>query len=489
VGAWFAGSVDSWSGMFLSVPLGGLLVAIGAIGIALFIASRLPRLTRPLGGAISHAGKGLARQRYRTGPLLALVTVVIGFCMVGAVMGRSFGEREDRRLAFHNRFVVPTIARSILPDNLVRVDGLTDEPPLAGNSPIATREAALQKALHRAFPAGQFLQLNSPARYGAPLEAPLVQQAGGDERDIPQLVVIGDARLLDVLGVKGHAADLAAGRAVALTPFVIDRNSIRLPSSAGRIVRIPAVWAGNKSTRAWPAVVLSAGAAQRLGRVPIRVATVIRSPRPVDAKQAQAVRNAVQASSGLNASGAFGGSQSDDSFRLVSGGPAIGGELTNASPYGSGGLFASDHKGNLAAGPFINTNGHQMRTVIVTGAALASSAVIIALTLASLDRRRDDDLFALLGAPRRFRRRLGAAQAAMLATIAGGVGTALGLAAPAYAFWLYNHRQRGTLPPIPFVLPVEAIVVFLVAVPLLAGAATWALTPGTSRGQVRWFDD
>ncbi|MDQ6696195.1 MAG: hypothetical protein M3Z46_01890 [Actinomycetota bacterium] len=488
LGASFAGSSRSWSDMLVSVPLGGLLVAAGAVGISLFLASRLPTLTRSFGGVISHAGKGLARQRYRTGPLLALMTVVIGFCTVGAVMGQSFGERQDRRQVFYDRYVAPTIAPTILPDNLLRADDPIEVTDIAGRKPSAPNPA-VQAGLRRALPGAQSLALNSPSHNGRPLEVTLVHQDGGEEREVPRQVLIDDGRLLDALGASGHVADLNAGRAVALTPFAVDHDHVTVRSAAGRLTHIPAVSARTRSTRAWPAVVISQATAKRLGYAPIRVATLMRSPRPIDSHQAEAVRRVMAASVGLG-SDTFGASQSDDAvLGLLGGAPAVGGELTGSSGYTNVRLFGSENSGDLAAGPFINTNDRQMRRVIITSAALALSAVIIALTLASLDRRRDDELFTLLGAPHGFRRRLGAAQAGLLAIIASGVGTALGLAAPAYAFWLYNGHERGTLPPIPFVLPVEAVLVLLVAVPALAVAATWALTPASGRVLIRGFDE
>jgi hypothetical protein len=117
-----------------------------------------------------------------------------------------------------------------------------------------------------------------------------------------------------------------------------------------------------------------------------------------------------------------------------------------------------------------------VRALAAAGFVGAAAVVVFAVALATLDRRRADELLVVLGAPARARRVVGAIQAGTLAAVGSVLAVAVGTAATAIGFVSYNRARTGP-PPIPFVFPWTVALLLLVALPLVAAGLTSLLTP------------
>ncbi|HEX8804522.1 MAG TPA: FtsX-like permease family protein, partial [Acidimicrobiales bacterium] len=113
-----------------------------------------------------------------------------------------------------------------------------------------------------------------------------------------------------------------------------------------------------------------------------------------------------------------------------------------------------------------------LRLAGVVVAIVALVALAVALRLAVLTGRADDDLLELVGAEERTMRLASAAQALVLAGLAVPVGVGAGVAATVAGVHRYNGGLHGETLPVPVSVPPELLVAAL-AVPLMAAVLAW----------------
>jgi hypothetical protein len=281
-------------------------------------------------------------------------------------------------------------------------------------------------------------------------------------------VAVASPGLLRALDLEELAGDLAAGRALALDPSAVLDGHVRFNGGSASLVAT--VVQSRAVPQYLPAVLVPADAVAGLelevsadtGRGPIEAGTaeptqvIVRQDHALSGGEMNDIRKAVYAipddTPGDNAlidvargnrqvPGVFETGRLDDSYALV---------LDSIA---------------------------DVRLGVVVTLVVALVALGVALRLADLTGRSDDELLDVLGAPAPLLRKASATQALVLAALAVPLGTTIGILACRTGLAAYNGSSAvgpGALPPIPFVVPSE-LIVGAVVVPLAATALAWAL--------------
>jgi putative ABC transport system permease protein len=457
VGMVIASSSRSWFDMPLCVLPGGFLVAVGAAHLAATALALLGPVARRARGGMRLATVGLARERYRTGPAVALVTVVCGVAFVAALFGSSFDLREERRIAAlgHKPW-----ARTLNDDQL-----LVESPDLFGSTlgpGFLPKDLARQLAAD--LPAGAVVATVRGA--SPPGTAPFAAVVtAARPRDVPDdngptSVAVGDQPLLRALGLDPAAGrQLAAGRALVLDPALEARGEVILEEgSDGRSFSVPAVVTGVDRARSdLPGVVLPPGVLDERGLQPTAHGTLVRVPGGITPPVRRQVEDRLRQAQ----------ARPPDPVTHVP--PLV---LTQIIEPGPAEAWAD---GRLDAGELIPDE-HAVRVFAATALVLGVAMITFALALSTVERRRDDELLVVLGARAGLRRVVGGVQAAVLAVVGAAVAVVLGTGATAFGFATYNGAHTGP-PPIPFVFPWTVALVLLIGLPVVAAGLTSVLTP------------
>jgi hypothetical protein len=278
---------------------------------------------------------------------------------------------------------------------------------------------------------------------------------------------------LAALGLQRFAPDLAAGRALALDPSAVVDDRVVLdavPSAApGWHQELPAVVVQHRVVPQYlPAVLLPRPVVGRLwATVPKgnewRAAEpsmlVVGRARGFEPAEVRAVVRAVREVPDPLV----------DDTRLAAGPLAV--RLGNAEV---GGIL---ELGRLDASySVVLDSPGDVRLAVVLAVVVSVLALAVALRLAALTGRPDDELLDVLGADRSTLRRAAAGQALVLGLLAVPIGTLAGVIATAVGLAGYNGSGRVhdgvALPPIPFDVP-GALVVGALLVPLVAAGLAW----------------
>ncbi|MFN2640625.1 MAG: FtsX-like permease family protein [Actinomycetota bacterium] len=262
---------------------------------------------------------------------------------------------------------------------------------------------------------------------------------------------IGGADLLRALHAQDGIHALESGKIVGIGPGSVEAGVVRLPlpptaafsSSDGERIEVSAVAAGATSygnREQLPGYVISKDAARRLGLVPggsgpvsPSFQTLVAALRPLTKDQIRDVK-----------------------------------EIAAAYP----GMFVQTLADFLP----------QFRTAraAATGAAALIALGIVAITVAlvSSESRRDHAIMVAVGAPPRVRRRIAAARAGLIALLASVIAVPAGfLSIAVIQFSRADLMVRSTCAQcsthFPIVIPVAAISIVLLAVPLLASGWGW----------------
>jgi putative ABC transport system permease protein len=460
VGTLIGSSARTWWDMSLAVTGGGTLLAIGAAVLASASLALLGPLARRAQGGMRLATVGLARERYRTGPVVALVTVATGVAFVGALLGSSFHVREERRIEALGH---APWARTLADDQL-----LIQNTELFGNSVgPGGLPADNARQLQAALPAGSVvaevrdLELPPPPDQAFGTTVSAVRPPDGRDVGSPTRVAVGDGALLQAMGLDpALARQLAAGQALVLDPALVAHGRVHLRLDGdGPTFELPAVVTGVDRARSeLPGVLVPPSVVGQHGVQPRSAGTLVRVPGGVSPAARQRV---------------------EDHFRLAQQDPSA----SVPAPFG-GFAFSelvvpgpSDEwaDGRLDSGGAVPDE-REVQGLVVGALAVGVAVVTFALALATVERRRDDELLVVLGATAGVRRAVGAVQAGTLALLGAGVAIGLGTLATAFGFASYNGAGTG-LPPIPFVFPWTVVLLLLVALPLAAAGLTSLLTP------------
>ena len=475
VGYWLASSTSSWFDLDLFLWPGIVLAGAGLgllmpflVHAAAAALDRLPWLTPNLDAAL------LRSRRKLLAPAVLLGTVAALAVAVNGVLGAGLAEREQRRRQHLDRF---EFTAGLHPDDVIvgrdqtggffegALWSMSDEDGDPGPYRLA---AEATERVRTTYPDAAVTTVEYlPA---ATVDAdPLVPSPG------QRWVATGTPELLAALDLDRYAADLDAGRAVALDPTVLregratidvyDYLSDRTPTVTST-VEVDAVAADLASVPLHlPALLVpadlavprgaDAGAGPPLGPH----ALIVRLTHRATAADASAILGLVgPGSEPVSTTYADGGT-----------GAWPGGERLSL-PYEEGRLDAAE--------TVTLHDPDQVRVAVAVVALVALVGLFVTLRLATVTRRSDEDVVEALGARPGTLRRLAVLQATVLATLATSLGLAVGIALTRAGIATYNSHGRfegdDVLPPIPLVVP-SSLLVALVAVPLVAAALAWLL--------------
>jgi hypothetical protein len=443
----------------------GLLLAlppvVGWIGSGLARARSVP---------LALAGSALRDRRRLLAPAAALGAVAAMVVSVQAVVGLGLASREQSRrerfgdgdrltagLSDHDVFV-----GRVAPPSLF--DGLpfVEHAPSSATSPTGL-PPEVADAVRAAVPGARVAAVEVlPVRVSGDPVQPRTQAYA---------VAVGTPQLLAALGLERFAGDLAAGRAVVLDPgAVVDgevvlrgidvavpgwsqhlparvvqdrvvpqyQPSVLVPSPVGDSVRAAA-----SSPDGWPNVnpaALAVGRDQPFSDADVRaIATAVHG---VPAQNAGAGMLAV-ARGGSRVPGVLDHNRLDDSYAIVVESPA------------------------------------DVRLAVGVAVAVTLVALAVALRLAALTGRSDDELLDMLGARPATLRRAAVGQALVIGLLAVPLGATIGILAARVGIDSYNSSGRFAdgveLPPIPVGVPL-ALVLGAALVPLATALLAALLT-------------
>jgi hypothetical protein len=445
----------------LDLTLGPLL-GVAALGLLL----ALPPLVGWIGGwlararsvPIALAGTALRARRRLLAPAAALGAVAAMFVAVQAVVGLGLAEREQQRraqLGDAGRFTAGLSDRDVFVGE--------DRPPWLFASLAFT--AAAPSDMATAVPDGvaDAVRAAVPGARVVDVEV-LPLKIDGDPllpRTQPFPVAVGTPELLAALGLDRFAGDLDAGRAVALAPGTVVEGHVTLRGmegvASGWYESLPARLVQRRVVpqyQPWVLVPPSVGASVRAaagapdGWPSVNPAALaVGSERSLSDDQLRAIRAAA------------------GPLTVIRGGHRVPGVLDH-DRLDSSYAIVLDTPADVRLGVAL--------AVVVTLVALA-----VALRLAALTGRSDDELLDVLGARSATLRRAAVGQALVIGLLAVPLGAAVGVLAARVGLDSYNGGGRFAdgveLPPIPVGIP-TALVVGAALVPLATALLAGLLT-------------
>lgn len=439
------GRTDSWWGLslqllVLGIPLVIALFRLGAVGVDLAGA-----LGPHLGPRARLATAPLRHRRRAVAPLAMALGLAASLAVMDAVVGASFGQREDH---------LSTEETVILGRPTLRADQVVVR--VSQSDPATVARVAEEETAGTEVRAAVINVLG-----GSVLSSVSIDGAAAG----PGWVGVVTPEDLAALGLEDQVPALARGEAVVLNPTArpIDGQiDLTLP---GRTISLAAVASpGTVPATELPGALVSPTVADRLdldvgsARVVLSPTADATAPPPGLGAMAEAIRRrAVPAAGGQPATtldpGAPGNLLKFFAWGNEASDPIVfGDEVTEVGP-----------RGPLNDVPyFAGTRAEGTRSLVVIGPIClvllgASGLLILGAT------RYEDTVLSENGASPRLRASLAMAQAGLLATGTTLVAAIAGIGLPALAFRTYNQgNDRGALPIIPLVVPWEVPVGLLV---------------------------
>jgi hypothetical protein len=462
----------------------GPLIALAAVGLVL----ALPPVVGWVGGGLARArsvplalaGTALRDRRRLLAPAAALGAVAALVVAVQAVVGLGLAEREQARrehVGDASRLTAGLSDRDVFVGRTSALLGfgwlasLASVPPAPGtvlNPPVPAEVAGQVRA---ALPGARVADVDV-----LPVEVdgdPLVPSA------LSHRVAVGTPELLAALGLERFGPDLDAGRAVALDPSAVVDGRVALRG----LDQVAPAWRRSLAARVvqrrvvpqyQPAVLVPADVVTELRlaapggadwQAVNPAALVVGLDRVASAADLAAIEAAVHGVP--DAPGAFGAPLS-----VVSGGRRVADALD---------------RGRLDESyAIVLESPADVRLAVGVAVAVTLVALAVALRLAALTGRPDDELLDMLGARPATLRRAAVGQALVLGLLAVPLGATIGVLAARVGLDAYNGSGRFAdgveLPPIPATVP-TSLVVGAVLVPLVA-----ALVAGLLAGRRRPAD-
>lgn len=413
--------------------IGAVLIVLGFVLCAPALVAVLERLASRAPGITRLAARDIARQRARTGPLVAAILAVASL----AVLGSTLIVAVERSIAG------PIVLGEIRGDEvMLTASGVTGAPRGQADVP-----AQLRARVRSLLPRSTEAPIGSYERHGANR---LAERAGvsGRRGDVGLFgLAIGGPRLLDFLGAEAARAAFDRGEVVALAGDLVEDGhvQIEIPQTRGpaREVRVAASEA--RVDRPITLFVISTQAASRLGFAPTTTDFVFRTPDALTSAQEHALQ-ALALSYDRGSS-----RQADTEIRFAG----------NSPPQG------------ISRG---------VDEALLAIAALLTLAVVASgLALSAAEGKADDTMLVALGADPTARRRFRATQAGLLVATAGLLAIPAGLIPAAVII----HNDDAML----FAVPWTAGAIVLIALPAAAAGGAWLLTrPARWSPPATWAD-
>ena len=475
------GKTSDWLGLSFAMlvlvpPLVVAAAYLGTVALELVGAS-----TRRLGPANARlASAPLAARRRGVASVGAVLAVVTAVAVLDSTVGASFGRREaDRPLA------PPTMSApaGTGADQAIGVIGVTADPATVTTAATeaASSSGTTVTLIDRLGNGGTLLPME-----GSPLSSSLDATVGltpnSTDPGAPTWIGVVEPDALGALGLGRATDDLAAGRLVVLrgtaastvSPPSYEPDALVMPGT----LPTEAVSADIRTPALLPAALVSPAVAEASG-LPVRPARVVVTPDPTRPLGREELRSIAQEVVGSSRAGP----PAEDADGIMTFIDLL--ERDQGVRLGDEVMVTERAAGPLNEVPVFARTAEQARDRMVPLAILALLVTVGGVVLVLGTTRAEDAVLELQGAERSTRARLSAVQAGLLAGSSSALAALAGIGLPALAFSTYNGSGRGSLPPIPLVVPWE-VPALLVALPLasavLAGAVVWLRRPPGAAG-------
>lgn len=441
---------------WIGVGVGLLLLLPALVRIALVLMQRLPVPVMRLAGGRAMPAMGTSIWLVALGTTVLVSATVIGFGLVG---------REQPRLAALQRY---DLRQGTADDQvIVREAGPTVFGPTMDGLSSSFTDAALA-AVRETPGLAEAVPVLVPIRplgglsrspVGGLVVPSLKVEPGPLGSPGTSTVAVATPELLAVLDASSFGPFIDGGGALALNRTRLDRGRVsiavsRIYRDAAPVRRLRLAARALKPRRVavgLPAALVSAATIRRLtSDIPQPLLVVGRAPTFSSADRAglQSRLDAVASGPG--------------SFGLHSD-IALG-----SDPFDLGLLDRTD-------APSVSLVRDEPSLLGVLGAGLGGYLLVVAVTtrFVALSRRREDEVFEVLGAPAGVVPRIAAVQAGVVATVGVLVGAAIGFGATLTGLYQYNHNTRldaqTVFPAIPVYVP-PLLLIGLVLMPLVSAA-------------------
>jgi putative ABC transport system permease protein len=409
--------------------IGAVLIVLGFVLCAPALVAVLEPLASRVRGITRLAVRDVARQRARTGPLVAAILAVASLAVLGSTLIGAISAFERGS---------PGIAR----DEVL----LSTSHGFATQHESATVPAALRARVRALLPRATEVEIGFYERRdaGGVPQAAVVRHRDVD--DVSVGVAIAGPQLLELLGADDGRAAFDRGEVVVLDRGLIEDGHVRIeiPQPRGRAREMRVAATAVRADRPVVPLVISRQAAARLGLTPTATDVLFRAPNDLTASQLDALQ-----------------AQAVSFDRGVS--PQAGVEIRHAGNLGRPGFAGGVHEALLAI-----------------AAALTLAVVASGLALSAAEGKSDETMLVALGADPASRRRMRAIQAGLLVGIGGLLAVPAGLI-PATVIIQASNEMR-------FAIPWAALAV-LFALPAAAAAGAWLLTrPARWSPPATWAD-
>jgi putative ABC transport system permease protein len=447
------GSQASSSVWALTGIAGGVAILLGACAIAPGYVSVLEPIGARLRGASRLAARSLARQRTRTSAVVSAVcaTTALAIGASALVLGaqaqdQRHGEwmRDDEVVldallvdsGLPGQSLAPTQRPAPVPDEVAgTVASLLPGSQVSGLTGIGSASGAVQWEVRAATPGALAAEGSSPMNSFGAQTAALVDDALLARYDLPQ-----EGR--DALAKDGIVVIGSGRRAGTVTLLAVETNmGIKVGDQPPRLdtgtaIQATSVPEGERLLGALPHVLLTAERAAALGLQPVPGPTLVRAPRPLTNVQRAEVQDAME--------------EARDAALDASSGPTI--SVNDRVQY-----------------PPSDVDPRLLEALLTTAAFLLSLFVVgVSLALAAAETRDERDVLVVVGAPAPTMRQASGRKATLLTFLGAALAVPVGFLPVAVITAAGNAGKDSA----PLVFPWRTTLLLLVAVPLLAGAAT-----------------
>lgn len=461
------------------LAIGAVAAVVGLAFVASAVLAAIEPATRRLGVAGRLAGRTLARQRHRTGPILVLVVLFLAAAIVAASGLQAITAAKAARGAVLAQLDV----RTLPPDTVLLV---------AGGDQSEVPESVLG-TVHGVLPDASVAPVDVLGGPTTPVTITSWNPATGAFGT--GAVGVATPELLRALGLEAHQADVDAGRVLVLDPLAVARSgSGEAPSSITIRDDAQETSTTREAVVVWPDQVMTELPAALVpprsldGSVEVRGGSLLfHSGSAIDATtRARLVALTEHPGTAPDQGGATSTSTGAADHVFWTEGHATRLVLPGEADH----EVAASTRADLIVP--VTVYADQVRAYLVAALLAVVVGVAAAVGLSATQRRRDDELLAQQGARPSFRRQVGAWEAGLLTLVAGVLATAIAAATAAIGIAASNAYGLASPyqgPQIAYVQPWVLTGAVLVGLPLVLAAVAFVCTPSIRRARVRRLTD
>lgn len=450
--------------------LAGLVLGVAGVAcIAVALLALAEPATDRLGLPARIAGRTLARQRHRTGPILVVLVVLLSAAVVVATGSRSIADAKTGRAEALGRFDVRTI-----PEDTVLLAGSA-----AGFGDQATVPESARSTVQDLLPQASIVPIET---FG--WEHPVTITSWDPRTGAFGTAEVGVAtpELVHALGLEAHQPDLDAGRVLVLDPLAATSSGDGVPASITIRDDLTSGSLNHEAVVVWPERIMTHLPAALVPPQAVG-ARVDRRQGSLLVHQGAPIEDSLRAELLARAQPGIEPGEQERLGLTTSSGAADhvfwdqGRGTTLVLP------AAADREVVAAssADPILPVTVYpsQVEAFLIAGLVAVAVGVAAAVALSARQRRSDDELLVVQGAQPSLRGRVGAWEAGILAMLGGLLGSALGALVATIGIAASNAYSVASIyqgPRISYAQPWPLTALLVAVVPLLLAGAVRVCT-------------